>query len=465
MERRFEVRMEELLDAAVVDPAVFADVQPRLTNFLEPFVACLREPEQRKHAQHYVTGLVSNLERKNVESIAYGQDLDRLPLQKFMGCAPWDERPLLDELARQVGQELGDAEGVLVFDPSAHPKKGTASVGVQRQWCGRLGKVENCQVGVYLGYVGRREHALVDVRLYLPQEWAKDNQRRKQAGVPQEVRFQIRHDQCLEMLDANGPRLPHGWIAGDDEIGRSTRFRRDLRARNERYLLDVPANTLVQDQDAAPPPYAGRGRKPQVPFVRAERWCAALPATAWTTVEVRPGEKGPLVVEMAKARVVSKTDRRRADAVEVLVVFRARQADGTCKHDYSLSNAPWDTPLAEFARVRTARQRIEECFQRAKGEAGLSDYEVRTWRGWHHHQALSLMATWFLTQETLRGKKNHARVDGAATPLVYRRHVGRRPGLPPTRSHLPHEHAESATERAGAALSLETTQPLAAVTG
>src|SRR2546421_6926298 len=186
MERRFAARMQQALDDAVVDPAMLRDLQPRLERFIEPFAACLREAEQKKHARTYLSGLVSNLERKNVESIAYLHDQDRLPLQKFVGWSPWDERPLLGELVRQVGTELGEADGVLVFDPSAHPKKGTESVGVQRPWCGRLGKIENCQVGGYVGYGRRQEHGLVDVRLYLPEAWGKGEKRRKKTGVPKE---------------------------------------------------------------------------------------------------------------------------------------------------------------------------------------------------------------------------------------------------------------------------------------
>src|SRR5262245_33888987 len=316
MERRFAARMHEALEEAVVDPRVFRDVQPRLEAFLEPFVAGLQEAEQKVHARNYVTGLLSDLKRKNVESVAYLHDQDRLPLQKFIGCSPWDHQPLLRELARQVGTALGEADGVIVFDPSAHPKKGSASVGVQRQWCGRLGKIDNCQVGVYLGYVSRTEQALVDTRLYLPESWASDKKRRKKAGVPKEVRFQTRHELALAMLDENGPLLPHSWVTGDDEMGGSTHFRRELRGRNERYLLMVPSNTLVRDREAEPPPYGGRGPRPQAPFVRVDRWAAAQPAPAWTTIEIRPGEKGPLIVEAMKRRVSAKTDRRRTGPEE-----------------------------------------------------------------------------------------------------------------------------------------------------
>ena len=234
MERRYQVRFEELMADAVVTPSVLHGMLPRLERFVEPFAACLDRVEQRVNAQQYIGGLVSDLERKNAESIAYHYDRERQGAQKFIGNSPWDHAPLLTTLATQVGAALGEADGVIVFDPSGFAKKGKESVGVQRQWCGRLGKVENCQVGVYMGYVSRTEHALVNVRLYLPEEWAKDKPRRKKCGVPKAVRFQTRHELALAMLAEQGKLLPHAWISGDDEMGRSAKFRSELRALDER---------------------------------------------------------------------------------------------------------------------------------------------------------------------------------------------------------------------------------------
>lgn len=414
MDRRFAARRDQLLADAEVDPRISNCVLPRLERFLDPFVASLQRSEQAEHARHYVAGLLSNLEYKNVESIAYLHDQQREPLQQFIGQSPWDHEPWLTELARQVGQHLGSADGVLVFDPSAFPKKGQASVGVQRQWCGRLGKIDNCQVGIYLAYVGLTEHALVDVRLYLPKEWARDRQRCQAAGVPRDVRFRTRHELALEMLDEGGPLLPHRWISGDDEMGRCTWFREALRTRGENYLLAVPSNTAVRDLTAPAPPATGHGRPPRVPFMRVDRWCAAVPETAWQTIEVRAGEKGPVTVQAVWTLVQARTEGRVSDVPEILVVFRELQGDGTYKHDYLLSNASLDTPVPEFARVFKAQHRVEECLQRSKGEAGLADYEVRTWRGWYHHQVLALTATWFLTMETRRGKKMDPGVDADA---------------------------------------------------
>jgi len=257
MERRYQVHLQELLDDAVVEPEQCHGMLSRLEQFVEPFAACLVRSKQRMLARQYVAGLASQVKRKNVESIAYHHDQDRQMLQKFIGQYTWDHRPLVRELVRQVGVALGRADAVLVIDPSAFAKKGTESVGVQRQWCGRLGKVDNCQVGVFLAYVSAEEQALVDMRLYLPKDWARSKARRAKAGVPAEVKFRTRHKLALEMLDEHADALPHGWVAGDDEMGKVPEFRGELHARNERYLLAVPSNTLIRDLDVEPPPYSG----------------------------------------------------------------------------------------------------------------------------------------------------------------------------------------------------------------
>jgi len=457
MERRFEVRRNELMAECEVSPAVFDGVEQRLREFVQPFAVAMCRQEQGEHAQTYVAGLLSNLERKSVESIAYRHDQDRRALQNFVGSSPWDHEPLLDELVCQVANRLGEPDGVLVLDPSGFPKKGQESVGVSRQWCGRLGKVDNCQVGIFLGYATRREHALVDMRLYVPKCWIKDRPRRKRCGVPKGLRYRTRHNLSLEMLDRRGPQLPHAWIAGDDEMGRSTWFRRALRDRNERYLLAVPSNTIVRDLEAPAPAWRGSGLKPKRPFEQVRHWAAALPPERWAVINVRDGEKGPLVVEAVKVRVETKTDKRRIGPEEVLVVIRYVDDTGVLKIDYYLSNAAPETPLAEFARVAKAEHRIEECLQRAKSEAGLADYEVRTWRGWYHHQTLSLIATWFLVCETQRGKKIHSGLDRLTGPLRPG-HVAALPlRLPQTELHCSRNASSPTTFCSSQVLSLETT--------
>lgn len=174
-----------------------------------------------------------------------------------------------------------------------------------------------------------------------------------------------------------------------------------MTSRGERHLLAVPSNTTVRDLEA-PVPAGKRAR----PFQQVRHWAAALPPEAWTRIDVRDAHHGPLVVEVAMARVVAKTDRKRIGPEEVLLVLRVVEPSGALKYDYYLSNAAADTPCEEFARVAKAEHRIEECIQRAKSEAGLADYEVRSWVGWHHHQTLSLISIWFLVQEARRGTKS-----------------------------------------------------------
>lgn len=417
MEAKYEARRQELLEECAVAPQVIDRVLPRLERFMEPFVEPLVRREQQQHAQMFVQGLLSDLEHKNTESIAYRFGQDRMPLQWFVGVSDWDHEPLQDQLVRQVGEQLGEEDGVIVFDPSGFPKSGTESVGVARQWCGRLGKVDNCQVAVYMGYASSKEHALVDTRLFLPKEWTQNKARREKAGVPNGVRYRTRHQLCLEMLAQHGERLPHAWIAGDDEMGRPYWFRRRLDALGEQYLLAVASNTQIRDLEAEPPAYSGRGRYPKRPWTRVDEWAAMLDKRDWTRVDVRDGSKGPLIVEVAKRRVVARTDKRQEGHEETLVVIRFRDRDKRIlQTDYYLSNASADTEKAEFARVAKAEHRVEECIQRAKSEAGLADYEVRNWKGWHHHQILSLIATWFLVCEARRGKKMDTGHHGTTNP-------------------------------------------------
>lgn len=411
MDARYTARKQELLQECQIAPEIFEQLMPRLETFMAPFVESFQRQEPDQHAHTYVYGLLSDLKRKNVESIAYRFGQDRLPLQRFVGWAPWEDAPLRQALTRQVAEQLGQPDGVLVFDPSGFAKSGQESVGVARQWCGRLGKVDNSQVALYLGDVSSRGHTLVDTRLYLPKEWTQDKARLDKAGVPKAQRgYRSRHQLALEMRSDTGSQLPHRWLAGDDEMGRPYWFRRRLASMGERYLLAVPGNTLIRDLSRPAPVYSGRGRRPKRPWQRLDHWIAAVPPERWKPLEVRDGSKGPLQVEIIKCPVVARTPQRQEGHREVAVVIRYRDRDQqeVVQIDFYLCHASDQTPLLELARVAKAAHRIEECLQRSKSEAGLADYEVRHWRGWHHHQTLSLIATWFLVLETDRGKKMDA---------------------------------------------------------
>jgi SRSO17 transposase len=227
-------RQAELLNDCVVSPDVFDRMVDRLHDFAQPYQQCLETEAGQRNVDLYLEGLLSHLDRKNAEKIAALVDVERLVMQEFIGTAPWDHRPLIQVLVGQVAKRLGDPEGVIAFDPSSFPKRGTHSVGVKRPWCGHRGKVDTCQVGVFMGYVSGQEHAVLDFRLSLPEEWARDEPRRQECHVPEAVRYHTCQEQCLAMLEAWGDQVPHGWVTSDDELGRHTRLRRELRERGER---------------------------------------------------------------------------------------------------------------------------------------------------------------------------------------------------------------------------------------
>jgi SRSO17 transposase len=420
-------RREELLSDCIVSPNVFIPMIDRLSEFIVPYQHALETEAGKRNVHLYLQGLLSHLPGKNAEDIATLVDVERQVLQAFIGTAPWDHRPLIEVLVGQVADRLGQPDGILAFDPSSFPKRGTHSVGVKRQWCGHRGKVDNCQVGVFMGYVCDHDHALLDFRLSLPEEWAWDVLRRQACHVPLEVRYQTRQEQCLEMLDAWGEQVPHGWVTGDDELGRHSRFRHDLRERGERYVLGVPCTTTMRDLVAPLPEYAGRGRRPKAPWQSVTQWRQGLDAAGWTHLTVRDGEKGPVEIAMVKRRVQTRIERKRTGPEEWLVVTRrplaqdrtlepkaspdATDRDTRYRYHYYLtpthgSAAAFKEPsLEELARVIKAGACIEASFKRGKGEVGMDEYQVRTWQGWHHHMALSLLAVWFLIGETHRGQQ------------------------------------------------------------
>src|SRR5438105_7177139 len=315
-------RREELLGDCIVSPDVFNPMIDRLAAFVVPYQQALETEAAQRNLHLYLQGVLSHLPSKNAEDIAMFVNVERLVIQEFIGTAPWDHRPLIEVLVPQVVHRLGQPDGIIAFDPSSFPKRGTHSVGVKRQWCGHRGKVDNCQVGVFMGYVSRHDHALLDFRLYLPQEWVQDEHRRHACHVPPEVRYHTRHEQCLEMLDAWGEQVPHGWVTGDDELGRHTRFRNELRDWGERYVLGVPCTTTMRDLEAPLPAYQGRGRRPKSPWYSVSAWRHALAPDRWTRVTVRDGEKGPVEIELVTRRVQTRLERKRTGPHEWLVVTR-----------------------------------------------------------------------------------------------------------------------------------------------
>ena len=420
-------RQEALLRDCIVSPDVFDHMVERLRDFAVPYQHAFETEAGQRNVYLYLQGLLSHLPGKNAEDIATLVNVERLVLQEFIGTAPWDHRPLLTVLVGEVVERLGEPDGIIAFDPSSFPKRGTHSVGVKRQWCSHRGKVDNCQVGVFMGYVSRHDHALLDFRFSLPEDWTRDLQRRRACHVPEDMQYRTRQEQCLEMLDLWGEHIPHSWVTGDDELGRHTQFRQQLRARGERYVLGVPCNTVIRDLEAPWPPYQGRGRPPKAPWQSVTAWRKALDPNVWTRLTVRDGEKGPIEIVMSTRRVQTRLERKRTGPEEWLVVTRhalsddsilegkaspdATEQDGRYRYQYYLtptrvSEMEREEPSrSELARVIKAGLCIEASFKRGKSEAGMDAYQVRTWEGWHHHMALTLIAVWFLISETHRGQQ------------------------------------------------------------
>ena len=405
MSRLDHPQAQALVNDATLTPQTVSDCTGRLTGFLQRYLPQFYRVEQRGTATLVIRGLLSGLQRKSCEPIAIQAGLPRKPIQFLVGCGKWDDEAVMAELRQHVRQEIAGPDGVVVVDGSAFPKKGTESCGVARQWCGRLGKLDNCQVGVFLAYAATSGYAPLDRRLYLPEDWADDSQRRTKCHVPEAVAFQEKWRIARDLLDRSLPGLPHGWITGDDEFGRPSAFRAALRTRRERYVLDVPCDTLVRDLERRRPRRrrAGPGRKREVPFVRADAWAASQDASRWQRLTIRAAEKGPLLVEALTVRVRTKQEGR-IGPEERLMVMRAV---GESRTDYALTNAGAEVPVSELVRVQRQRHRIEELFEAANGEVGLDHYEVRSWVGWHHHISLAFVALWFLCLERRRvGGKN-----------------------------------------------------------
>jgi SRSO17 transposase len=386
---------QALLDDALLTPQQVEGLAAQLEPFLARYYPFFRRSEQRLNARLILLGKLSALSRKTCEPIAHHFGVRRENLQDFVGSSPWSDRAVLDELRRHVLQAWGDPAGVLTGDGSGFPKKGEHSCGVKRQYCGRTGKVDNCQVGIFLGYACRHGQTLLEHRLFLPPEWADDPDRRDATDVPAAVAYREHWQILLDELDRCRD-VPHAWFSCDAEFGRVNAFRAGLRRRQERYVVDVREDLRIRDVREPPPARRGTtGRFPVAPTRCAAEWAAQQAAGAWQEFELRDGEKGPLRVAAVQTRVRTFEDTALSPDEERLVVIRTVGAV-EARTWYCLSNAPEEVPLGEVVAAHAQRFWEEASFKEGKSEIGLDEYEVRGWVGWHHHMTLSLLALWLL---------------------------------------------------------------------
>jgi len=364
-------------------------IEDRLAQFLNPYMKLLTRVEQCEHAEVYVTGRLQQMSRRTSEPIAIEHGKKRRPLQHFVGAGKWDDGAIRKKMCREVAAEMGGANGVLILDGSGFQKTGPASVGTQRQWCGRLGKEEQCQVGEFLAYASRGSVALVGAELYLPKSWATDTVLRTKCHVPKNVTFKTGWRLAAELVLDSGRLLPHRWIVGDENYGRPTELRDFFDEKDEQYLLEVQCDAKVR---------LARDRG----WTRADAWATALPRSAWKRFTVSDGEKGPIEVRAVKARVYTPRPRGgKPERPEILVVVRNDRENRT----WTYLASDTKTRLKELVRVGSCRHGIEQSLNLGKGEVGLDEYEVRSWVGWHHHMTLSMLSMWFLVSDQRRIKK------------------------------------------------------------
>jgi len=398
-----------------MDEQQLRQLKPELDLFVKEYAPLFGKPQNQEHARCFIQGLLHGGDRRNTENIAENIDGSVVrTLQAFITTGVWQDRQVLARVRRDALQVLADDDGVWNSDETGFPKKGTKSVGVKRQYSGTLGRTDNCQIGVFANYFSVKGHTMLDRRLFLPEEWAKDRERRRQAGVPEEVVFRTKPELALEMLtNACSEQIPIRWVGGDSVYGNSPKFVQGIRDLNKWYVLDVSseAHVWTEEPQVIPPEQRARrgGRLPSRPQVigkshPVDQIIANLPASAWRRVVVAEGSQGPRVYEYAEVWVWFSEEGLPGPR-ERLLARRSLSQETEIK--YHRSNAAAEEKLEKLAWVRGTRWSIEEDIQSAKGECGLDEYETRGWLGWHHHTCLSMLALLFLTlqKQRLGGKR------------------------------------------------------------
>lgn len=335
--------------------------------------------EPRARMREYVAGLVAGLERKNGWTLAERAG-EGSPdgMQRLLRWADWDIDGVRDDVRDYVVEQLGDSAAVLILDDTGFLKKGVRSAGVQRQYSGTAGRVENCQIGTFLAYATPRGHALIDRELYVPEVWTADRERCRAAGIPDDVEFATKPRQAMAMLQrAFAAGVPFGWVTADEAYGQVKYLRVWLEQHDAPYVLATKCNDTLITSDA--------GQR------RAEELIRELPARAWRRLSVGAGAHGPRDYDWARVSIrISWVPGRGHWLLARRKITEPGQAPGEIA--YYVCFGPRRSTLVDLAWIAGSRWRIEECFQQAKNEAGLDHYQVRSWRAWHAHITLSMLA-------------------------------------------------------------------------
>jgi SRSO17 transposase len=427
-----------------------------LNKFLKPFDDCFYRSQPREHLRSYVLGQVSSLQRKSVEPIALMVKTPPRTLQRFLSYVHWDEQRLRDKIQWHIAKDFAHPEAIGTVDDTGHPKKGTHTACVQRQWCGNTGKRDNCVVSVHIGITHGDFQCLLDSDLYLPQSWAGDIARRNKVGIPDEITYRKKTDIALEQISralANGIRV-FAWTF-DEWYGRDGGFLDGLQERGQNYVAEVPANFTgwVHEPQILLNPQTQKTRKPgrQKRFPRLAR--KALPASEvqnlatysreftkqkWTKFYIKEGEKGPVVWEVKWSKFYRKQgENSLPGSAHCLIV--ARNVLNPDEVKYFVSNmVPGCNGITMEKLLRTAFSRwpIERCFELGKNEIGMDHFEVRSWRGIHCHLYVSQLSMLFccVVHQGLREKNAGRRISDRRTDSLCRRSVGVGSGLSVSRT-------------------------------
>jgi SRSO17 transposase len=367
-----------------------------------------RGHDNRPVAKRYLHGLAQAATATFAAMAAVVEDGCEQQFQHFISNAPWRHEPVIAQIGHDADRLLGGKpDSALLLDESSFVKQGDRSVGVARQWCGRLGKVDNCQVAVFAVLTDGARHTPVDMRLYLPQCWIKDPARCDRAEIPTEARaMRSKTELALEMVRAARARgIRFGWVGVDGGYGKEPAFLRALDEMGETFVADVHSDQRVWSEPPAlhvPPPQSTRGRSPSKPqaavdSITVEKLVAGFGADDWTRCILRESTRGPLRVDIAHRRVWVWDGEEAAARWWHLIV--RREVGAPKKIKYSLSNAPADTKLERLAQMQGARYWVERAFEDAKGECGLADYQALGWRAWHHHVTMVMLAMLFIVEQ------------------------------------------------------------------
>ena len=388
-----------------------ADIQallPDLHRYVEHFKHSFTRADQHAWATRYLQGLLDTLPRKSCEPIALALGLSVRQMQAFIAESAWSTLPVLTQHERLVARSLGDADdGVFLVDESGMPKQGQHSAAVAPQYCGALGKVASCQVGVFVGYASTKGYTLVGGQLFVPYDWFGEQmaQMRQEVGLPSELTFRTKPQIAVELLQAIVERgiLLGRWVAADALYGNSPPFRDAVAALGLWYFTEVSSDQLIWRRTPAVvvPAWSGKGRKPtkqrlktpsNAPY-RVDELLWRLPKQAWTRTSVKEGSKGPIVCDLAFVRINEARDGLPGPRQWLII---RRNVDDPTVVKFYLSNAPETIETAHLARMCGMRWPIELTFEVSKDELGMDQYETRGWRGWHHHMVLVMLAHHFL---------------------------------------------------------------------